>query len=186
MPFGPSGSPDRSATTAPSPYIETALPFTGTQEPEPSVVNRETGLQVQFETGAWEAQTDLFFTTLKCTLNVFDDDSNTYTSRFNGGGVTQYTYLPRINGFSPNGSGMILLFEGRAFVNQRWSVSGNDFNDSLFASSQWYEPVTNSANSQGVRYRGNPGDSEADRSGQFVDCYAFDGAGGFKDSFRPR
>jgi len=186
VPFGPSGSPDMPATAAPSPYIETALPFTGTQEPEPVVVNRETGLQVQFETGTWDAQTDLFFTTLECTLNVFDDASNAYTSLFNGGGVTQYSYLPRITGFSPDGGGMNVLFEGRAFIGETWSVSGNDFNNSLFASSQWYEPVTNFANSQGVRYWGNPGNSETERSSRFADCYAFDGTGGFEDTFRPR
>ncbi len=76
QPFGPSGSPDSIPTAAPSPYIETATPFTGFQEPKPIVVNRETGSEVSFQTGTWDAQADFVDRTLTCTTYVYSDSNS--------------------------------------------------------------------------------------------------------------
>jgi len=180
--FGPSGSPENPATTAPSPYVETALPFTGTQENKPVVVNRETGVEVNFETGIWDAQAHFVDRTVTCTSYVYLDTSSRYVTGFNGGFTSDDHYEPRIAGFAANGGAVISLFEGNHSYGE-WSVNGNE---ASFVGSQWYEPISATGFSfdtgpggvrEGVRYWGRPGLTETERSGSYTDCYARDGAG---------
>jgi len=167
QPFGPSGSPNSAATAVPSPYIETPLLFTGTQEPKPVVVNRETGLEVNFETGIWDAQADFVDRTLTCTSYFYDEGINGYNTGFNGAGIFVSHYEPRVTGFSEVKGARVDLFEGRYFYGE-WSVDGDQG-----PASQWYEPVTNSAGTEGVRYWiGGPSDIE--RSNRYQECYARD------------
>lgn len=169
-----------------------SLLFTGQQEPQPVIVNRENGTQVQLETGTWDAFTDLFGPAIECREFRWFNDELGYINSFTRD-VTAYYRAPHELGSS---SGITeTLFEGRTFFGT-WNISDNaletDFSNTkqLFANSMWHERILKTGFDvnffpggfkEGVRYWGEPGLSDFERGSYYIDCY-YDG---FEVSLRP-